>query len=85
MPYGQDKVWRALTDPKLLGSWFMENNIEPIQGHHFTFRMNPQKGWDGTRSLLLNRKNIFPIPIVARQQARKRWLVQVFILIQQTS
>jgi uncharacterized protein YndB with AHSA1/START domain len=47
LPYPQEKVWRALTDPKLLGSWFMENNIEPIQGHYFTFRMKPQKGWDG--------------------------------------
>jgi uncharacterized protein YndB with AHSA1/START domain len=47
LPYGQDKVWRALTEPKLLGSWFMENNIEPTQGQYFTFRMKPQKGWDG--------------------------------------
>lgn len=47
LPYVQDKVWQALTNPKLLGSWFMENNIEPTQGHYFTFRMKPQKGWDG--------------------------------------
>jgi len=47
LPYPRDKVWQALTDPQLLGSWFMENNIEPTQGHYFTFRMKPQKGWDG--------------------------------------
>lgn len=47
LPYTQDIVWRALTEPKLLGSWFMGNNIEPTQGHYFTFRMKPQKGWDG--------------------------------------
>ena len=47
LPYEQDKVWQRITDPKLLGSWFMENNIEPAQGHYFTFRMKPQKGWDG--------------------------------------
>jgi len=47
LPYAQEKVWQALTDAKLLGSWFMENNIEPVQGHYFTFRMKPQKGWDG--------------------------------------
>jgi len=47
LPYPQEKVWQALTDAKLLGSWFMENNIEPLQGHCFTFRMKPQKGWDG--------------------------------------
>ena len=47
LPHEQDKVWRALTEPKLLASWFMENNIEPVQGYYFTFRMKPQKGWDG--------------------------------------
>lgn len=47
LPYSQEKVWQALTDPKLLGSWFMENNIVPAVGHYFTFKMKPQKGWDG--------------------------------------
>jgi len=47
LPYPQETVWKALTDPKLLGSWFMENDIEPIPDHYFTFRMKPQKGWDG--------------------------------------
>lgn len=47
LPYPPEKVWLALTDAKLLGSWFMENNIEPTPGYYFTFRMAPQKGWDG--------------------------------------
>ena len=47
LPYPPEKVWLALTDPKLLSSWFMENDIEAKQGHYFTFRMAPQKGWDG--------------------------------------
>ena len=47
LPYSQEKVWLALTNPNLLGSWFMENNIEPKHGHYFTFKMKPQKGWDG--------------------------------------
>lgn len=47
LPYSQDNVWQALTDRKVLGGWFMQNNIEPIQGHYFTFKMKPQKGWDG--------------------------------------
>jgi uncharacterized protein YndB with AHSA1/START domain len=47
LPYAQDKVWQALTDPKWLSTWFMENNIEPVKGHYFTFKMKPQKGWDG--------------------------------------
>ncbi len=47
LPYPPEKVWQALTDASHLGDWFMENNIEPRQGHNFTFRMKPQKGWDG--------------------------------------
>jgi uncharacterized protein YndB with AHSA1/START domain len=47
LPYSPEKVWKALTEPKPLSSWFMENDIRPIQGHSFTFRMAPQKGWDG--------------------------------------
>ena len=47
LPYQIDKVWLALTDAKLLGKWFMENDIQPILNHEFTFRMAPQKGWDG--------------------------------------
>jgi len=46
-PYTPEKVWAALTDRKLLGNWFMENDIAPVPGHYFTFRMKPQKGWDG--------------------------------------
>jgi uncharacterized protein YndB with AHSA1/START domain len=47
LPYPPEKVWLALTDAKLLGSWFMQNDIEPGLGYDFTFRMAPQKGWDG--------------------------------------
>ncbi len=47
LPHPPEKVWQALTDSKLLGSWFMKNDIEPRQGQYFTFRMAPQKGWDG--------------------------------------
>jgi uncharacterized protein YndB with AHSA1/START domain len=47
LPYQQGRVWQALTDATLLGNWLMENDIKPVQGHYFTFRMRPQKGWDG--------------------------------------
>jgi len=47
LPYPREKVWLALTDARLLGKWFMENDIEPKLHHNFTFRMAPQKGWDG--------------------------------------
>jgi uncharacterized protein YndB with AHSA1/START domain len=47
LPYPPEKVWEALTDAKLLGTWFMANDIKPELHHYFTFRMAPQKGWDG--------------------------------------
>lgn len=46
-PYPKELVWQALTNSKLLGTWFMENDLEPRLNHEFTFRMDPQKGWDG--------------------------------------
>ncbi|MFA6275338.1 MAG: SRPBCC domain-containing protein [Pedobacter sp.] len=47
LPHPPEKVWLALTDAKVLGKWFMENDIEPKLYHDFTFHMAPQKGWDG--------------------------------------
>ena len=47
LPYTPEKVWMALTEPGLLGSWFMKNDIEPKLNYEFTFRMAPQKGWNG--------------------------------------
>ena len=43
------KVWRALTDPKLLSEWLLpvvELHLEP--GAAFTFRTQPHPGWDGS-------------------------------------
>src|ERR1700720_1682672 len=42
------KVWRALTDPVLLAEWLLpvvELELEP--GAAFTFKAQPQPGWDG--------------------------------------
>ena len=41
------EVWRALTDPKLLAMWLMENDINPVVGHRFNFRAKPMGNWDG--------------------------------------
>jgi uncharacterized protein YndB with AHSA1/START domain len=41
------KVWRALTEPALLGAWLMENDIAPVAGHKFTFRSKPMGDWNG--------------------------------------
>lgn len=43
-----EKVWRALTDPALLGEWLL-----PVTGFRleltspFTYQAPPQPGWDG--------------------------------------
>jgi uncharacterized protein YndB with AHSA1/START domain len=42
-----ERVWRALTDSTELGQWLMPNDFAPVLGHAFTFRMKPQRGWDG--------------------------------------
>lgn len=47
--HGPEKVWRALTDPVLLAEWLLpviDLKLEP--GAAFTFRTQPQPGWDGT-------------------------------------
>ncbi len=38
MPYPPDRVWRALTEPHLLGEWLMANDFEPVVDHRFTLR-----------------------------------------------
>jgi len=49
-----EKVWRALTDPELLGEWLL-----PVVGFElkpkaaFTFQAPPQPGWDGVVSCRL--------------------------------
>lgn len=42
-----EKIWRALTDPKILAQWLMPNNFKPELGHEFEFRSKPVGGWDG--------------------------------------
>lgn len=49
-----DKVWRALTDPALLSEWMLPViglKLEP--GAEFTYKTQPQPGWDGTVSCRL--------------------------------
>jgi uncharacterized protein YndB with AHSA1/START domain len=48
LPDAPKKVWRALTEPKLLEAWLMPNDIRPVVGHRFNFRAQPVPGWDGT-------------------------------------
>jgi uncharacterized protein YndB with AHSA1/START domain len=33
-----EKIWRALTEPRLMEEWLMKNNFKPVVGHCFNFR-----------------------------------------------
>jgi uncharacterized protein YndB with AHSA1/START domain len=48
LPQPPPRVWRALTEPELLGKWLMVNDIRAVVGHRFTFKAPPMPGWDGT-------------------------------------
>lgn len=37
LPEPPEKVWRALTEPKLLAAWMMPNDIRPEIGNRFAF------------------------------------------------
>jgi uncharacterized protein YndB with AHSA1/START domain len=42
------EVWRAITDPRMLALWLMENDFEPRLGARFVLRRaDPTPGWRG--------------------------------------
>lgn len=47
LPYPPEMVWSALTDPRQLANWLMENDFRPEVGHRFTFHTDPAPGFDG--------------------------------------
>lgn len=47
VPHTLEKVWRALTDPVLVGQWLMPNDFEPVVGRAFNFRAPAMPGWNG--------------------------------------
>jgi uncharacterized protein YndB with AHSA1/START domain len=38
IPFPPEKIWRALTQPHLIGEWLMQNDFKPAVGHRFNFR-----------------------------------------------
>jgi uncharacterized protein YndB with AHSA1/START domain len=44
-----ERVWRALTDPEILGLWMMETTAigAPSVGQRFQFKTTPAPGFDG--------------------------------------
>ena len=47
LPHAPAKVWRALTDPKLVERWLMKTDLKAEKGHAFQFRAEPMPQWDG--------------------------------------
>jgi uncharacterized protein YndB with AHSA1/START domain len=47
LAHAPSKVWRALTEPSLLGQWLMQTDMQAAKGSSFTFRMEPSQWWDG--------------------------------------
>ena len=45
-PHAPEQVWRALTHPKALAAWLMDNNFEPRVGHHFQFKEASLPGFE---------------------------------------
>ncbi len=43
----QEKIWRALNESGLIKQWLMENEFQPVTGHHFKFRTSPSPHWNG--------------------------------------
>ena len=41
------KVWRALTQGALMEEWLMKNDFQPVVGHRFSFRSEPNPHWNG--------------------------------------
>lgn len=42
-----EKLWKALTDSSKLAKWIADNDFEPVVGHRFQFRHQPNEYWDG--------------------------------------
>jgi uncharacterized protein YndB with AHSA1/START domain len=46
-PCQPEKLWRALTDSRIIAKWLLENDLEPEIGRKFQFRSKPVPNWDG--------------------------------------
>lgn len=67
--HSPDKVWRALTDPALLAEWLLPvAGLKLKQGAAFTFKAQPQPGWDGIVNCQLRE-------IEARKKLSYAWVV----------
>jgi hypothetical protein len=67
------QIWRALTEPKLLAQWLMENDIQPIVGHKFNFRSKPMADWDASSTARFSKSIRRASSSTPGRGHRKRW------------
>jgi uncharacterized protein YndB with AHSA1/START domain len=69
LPHAPEKVWRALTDPVLLGEWLLPViDLRLEKGAAFQFKAPPQPGWDGFVSCRM-------LEIEPKTKLRYAWVV----------
>jgi uncharacterized protein YndB with AHSA1/START domain len=69
LEHSLQKVWRALTDPVLLAEWLLPVvGLELEPGVAFTFKAQPQPGWDGIVNCRI-------LEVEAQRKLRYRWVV----------
>jgi uncharacterized protein YndB with AHSA1/START domain len=44
IPHPPEKIWRALTQPRLIEEWLMKNDFAPVVGRRFTLQAD-QPNW----------------------------------------
>jgi uncharacterized protein YndB with AHSA1/START domain len=46
VPFPPERIWRALTQPHLIEEWLMKNDFQPVVGHRFNLKSQPQPDVD---------------------------------------
>ena len=49
LPFPAEKIWRALTQPHLIGEWLMKNDFKPVVDHRFSL----EAGWGAVECQVL--------------------------------
>jgi uncharacterized protein YndB with AHSA1/START domain len=44
LPHPPEKIWRALSEPHLIGEWLAQSDFRPVVGHRFRTRREPKPG-----------------------------------------
>jgi uncharacterized protein YndB with AHSA1/START domain len=69
LEHSVQKVWRAITDPALLAEWLLPVvGLELEPGVAFTFKAQPQPGWDGIVNCRI-------LEVEAQRKLRYQWTV----------